>query len=246
MSLKLIQPDWPAPAHVTAFSTTRLGGLSCAPFDSLNLGDHVDDDLHHVNGNRQNLTEQAHLPNSPLWLTQTHSTTVISAKHWQEKIIADGITSHDVNQVCSVLTADCLPILICDKQGQQVAAVHAGWRGLTNGIIDNAIQQFTCMPQDILVWLGPAIGPDHFEVGQDVYDAFVTRSPQASSAFSMIGHEHYLADIYALARQNLCRLGVENVYGGQYCTVCDPMHFFSYRRDGITGRMASLIWIAPK
>lgn len=246
MTCPLITPDWPAPTHINAFSTTRHGGVSQPPFDSLNLGDHVNDNPAHVLQNRTILMDVMALPSPPLWLSQTHSTEVIEADNWHDTIEADGCISHHMHQVCTVLTADCLPVLMCDKSGQQVAAVHAGWRGLAHGILAQAVQQFTCPATDILVWLGPAIGPQHFEVGHDVYHAFVDRFPDAKRAFITTDTTHFLADLYLLARQSLSRLGINEIYGGHHCTVSEPSQFYSYRRDGKTGRMASLIWIAEQ
>ena len=158
---------------------------------------------------------------------------------------ADGLFSSEKNHVCVAMTADCLPVLICDKQGSEVAAVHAGWRGLADGIIEQAVMQFTSERRDLLVWLGPAIGPNHFEVGQDVYTAFTTYMPEAEIAFAPLSNGQMMADIYLLARQRLKALGIDAIFGGDYCTADDSERFFSYRRDNVTGRMASLIWIAP-
>ena len=241
-----ITPDWPAPAHIKAFTTTRQGGVSNGPYSSLNLGDHVDDDPASVIENRQRLAQLAQLPAAPLWLSQTHSTQVINSTHWQKGCRADGIISHQPNHVCAVLTADCLPLLVCDQQGQQVAAIHAGWRGLLNGIIENAITAFNTPPENLYVWLGPAIGPAQFEVGEEVLQAFVGVHPEAIEAFTANRPRHYLADIYQLARQRLRRMGIDAVFGGDLCTVSNAARFYSYRRDPITGRMASLIWIAQE
>ncbi|MDX1574114.1 MAG: peptidoglycan editing factor PgeF [Methylophaga sp.] len=244
MADNLIRPDWPAPDNVKALVSTRLGGVSPAPYDSLNLGDHVGDLPENVATNRQLLTEKAELPDTPLWLRQTHSTKVIDSQYWQAHIEADAIISTEINRVCAVMTADCLPVLLCDKQGQQVAAIHAGWRGLCDGIIEKTVAQLSGAPEDLLAWLGPAIGPAQFEVGAEVRDVFIAEAPEAINAFlpSKIGY--FLADIYTLARQRLHHCGIKNSYGGDYCTVNQQELFFSYRRDGITGRMASLIWLA--
>lgn len=241
---EFIRPNWPAPANVHAFATTRFGGQSPAPFDSLNLGDHVGDDLQNVLANRQYLTERASLPSSPLWLTQTHSTIVINSQDWQQAIEADAMVSQQANAVCVVMTADCLPILICDKAGTEVAAIHAGWRGLCDGIIENTLKKLSGDASNLMAWLGPAIGPSQFEVGEEVRDAFLAHSATADSAFQPSRPNHYLADIYQLAKQRLAACGLTSVYGGDYCTVSDPEKFFSYRRDNVTGRMASLIWLS--
>lgn len=241
-----IYPNWSAPAHIKALTTTRYGGVSAAPFDSLNLGDHVNDAPLKVKQNRHILTQRAELPESARWLSQTHGDEIIDSNQWTSGAQADGIISNTLNHVCPILTADCLPILLCNRQGNTVAAIHAGWRGLANGIVERAIANFSGNVQDILVWLGPAIGPEQFEVGQDVVDAFIRNDVLAKKCFRQTDDIHYMADIYLLARQRLNALGVSEIYGGQFCTVNDPERFFSYRRDKATGRMATLIWIAPR
>jgi purine-nucleoside/S-methyl-5'-thioadenosine phosphorylase / adenosine deaminase len=245
-NLSIIQPDWPAPSQISAFTTTRYGGVSQPPYDSLNLGLHVGDDPIAVNTNRKRLRKAASLPSEPLWLEQVHGTEVITANNWRPGIEADAIYSQRTNQVCAVMTADCLPVLFTDITGTQVAATHAGWRGLLNGILETTVSQFSGQPGEIMAWLGPAIGPQQFEVGTDVFGAFLSKSPQAEEAFKPVGEAHYLADIYQLARQRLKKLGINAIYGGQHCTVSENERFFSYRRDRNTGRMASLIWIAGK
>ncbi|ODN66249.1 peptidoglycan editing factor PgeF [Methylophaga muralis] len=235
--------NWPAPKHIKALTTTRNGGHSIAPYESLNLGDHVGDNPDYVTANRQRLIETALLPNEPLWLKQTHSTDVIHSSQWQHDIEADAIVSDSTNKVCAVMTADCLPLLITDKSGTQVAAIHAGWRGLQAGIIENTIAKFPHSRSELLAWLGPAIGPQAFEVGPEVKAAFVAVDPAAESAFIKAHSDRYLADIYQLARQHLNAQGVTAIYGGDYCTFNETQRFFSYRRDGVTGRMATLIWI---
>ena len=238
--LSLLTPDWPAPSRVKALTTTRQGGVSVGPYAGLNLGEHVEDDPHHVAANRRLLRE--HLPDEPWWLTQTHSTRVLEAG--AEGIDGDGSFTSSIQTVCAVMTADCLPILICDVAGTQVAAVHAGWRGLAGGIVEQAIARFDAPTTALLVWLGPAIGAQAFEVGEDVRECFVSDAPDDGSAFRVSG-ERYLADLYALARHRLRRAGVTRVYGGDYCTFSQPELFYSYRRDGQTGRMASMIWLDP-
>lgn len=242
----MLTPNWPAPLNVKAVSTTRQGGFSQAPFDSMNVGTHVGDDASVVKKNRDQLKQLIHLPNSPLWLTQVHGTDVIHTSSWKKSSQADAIYSDQPNQVCAIMTADCLPVLFTDRQGKQVAAAHAGWRGLLNGVLENTVSQFTGAREDILVWLGPAIGPSQFEVGQEVYAAFTAYSQDAKQAFKVSDQTHYLADIYLLAKQRLSALGITQIYGGDFCTVTEKQRFFSYRRDGITGRMVSLIWIAAK
>ena len=244
--MSLIYPDWPAPKQVSALSTTRHGGFSLAPYDGLNLGSHVGDNIHHVRKNRDATVALAQLPESPRWLNQVHETTVLSASNWKENAAADAIYSNTQNQVCTIMTADCLPILLCNTQGTQVAAIHAGWRSLAAGIIEKTLTAFNCPPHEIMAWLGPAIGPQHFEVGHDVYQEFDQHSDDAKKAFTQTDSTHYLADIVLLAKQRLNARGTHAIFGGDLCTVSDPNNFYSYRRDGITGRMASMIWITDK
>jgi hypothetical protein len=242
----LITPNWSAPINVRAYSTTRLGGFSVAPYESLNLGTHVGDDATAVEKNRQALVQLTGSKMPPLWLNQVHGTQVISAQNWQTGVEADAIYSNQPNQVCTIMTADCLPVLLCDTQGHQVAAIHAGWRGLLNGVIENTVSQFQGARQEIMAWLGPAIGPDKFEVGPEVREAFIAHSAEADSAFKTSKSSHYLADIYQLATQRLAVMGITDISGGNFCTATEKQRFFSYRRDGKTGRMATLIWISPK
>lgn len=242
----LIIPDWPAPNNVKAISTTRQGGFSQAPYDLLNLGTHVGDELDIVMKNRQQLTKLTELPESPRWLEQVHGTNIINSHDWLKDIQADAIYAQQIGHVCTVMTADCLPLLLCNQQGDMVAAIHVGWRGLAAGIIEKTLDQFSGNHYDILAWLGPAIGPRQFEVGSEVYEKFISADASASQAFIKTDDHHYLADLYTLARQRLQKYGVENIFGGKFCTVTDKERFFSYRRDGITGRMASMIWITDK
>jgi len=239
--LKLITPNWPAPAKVKAYTTTRQGGHSRAPYDSLNLGDHVDDDPKAVAANRATLRQS--LPAEPVWLKQVHSTKIVTAN---TNCTADASMTTELDKVCVILTADCLPVLFCDRAGTTVAAVHAGWRGLAGGILEATLQRLNKAPKDILVWLGPAIGPQAFEVGEEVREAFTDHLPEAAQAFKAKGKGHWLADLYLLARQRLAHQSVINVFGGVFCTYTDAERFYSYRRDKITGRMASLIWLNGK
>lgn len=238
-----IIPDWPAPDNIRAFSSTRDGGFSQAPFDNLNLGDHVGDDSHLVTKNRLKLSQLIQTPEEPRWLKQVHGIHVLDSGDWQLGSEADAIFSQHVNHVCTIMTADCLPILLCNQQGDTVAAIHAGWRSLAAGIIEKTLARFHCKAETVIAWLGPAIGPSQFEVGHDVYDTFCQHSPSARQAFKASDSSHYLADIYQLATQRLNSHGVNAIYGGDLCTVSDEQQFFSYRRDGKTGRMATLIWI---
>jgi len=237
----VIQPDWPAPANVRAFTTTRNGGFSKGQWSELNLGDHCGDDPNHVNQNRALL--RSLLPCEPLWLKQVHGKKVISRDNGiDSEPEADAIFSKQTGQVCGVLTADCLPVLFCNKAGTKVAAAHAGWRGLAEGVLQTTVSAMDCDPCDLMAWLGPAIGPQAFEVGRDVYDSFINLDTENATAFKPHG-DRWLADLYELARLALARTGVEQVSGGQYCTYSEPDSFFSYRRDGVTGRMATVIWL---
>ena len=251
--MNLITPQWAAPQHIHAFVTTRSGGVSNAPYDSLNLGDHVEDDLKSVLTNRALIA--AHLPSEPIWMTQTHSTIVSTPKsreHWNTPINADAAVSNIPGEVLTILTADCLPILFASRDGAVIGAAHAGWRGLSAGVIENTVTEMRnlsgqLLTKDIIVWLGPAIGPDSFEVGQDVVKAFEELDiPMSISAFSPIAGKSgkYLANIYQLARARLSVLGVHAIFGGDRCTVKESKEFFSYRRDGKTGRFASFIWLS--
>lgn len=236
----LLIPDWPAPASVQACVTTRAGGVSAAPYDSLNLGDHVGDSSESVAINRQRLTE--HFAIQPAWLSQVHGVVVAEAD--PARIVeADGSWSATPGIACTVMTADCLPALFCNRAGTRVAAAHAGWRGLANGVLEATVEALAVAPEEILVWLGPAIGPRNFEVGAEVRNAFVSRHAQAAEAFvAGVAPGKYLADIYQLARVRLAAIGVTAVYGGGLCTI-DDTRFFSYRRANPTGRFASLIWL---
>ncbi|AHG21321.1 hypothetical protein Z042_18215 [Chania multitudinisentens RB-25] len=239
----LILPDWPLPVGVKACSTTRYGGASLPPYDSLNLGSHVGDDAQTVDDNRQRLVAMAGLPQMPLWLEQVHGTRVLTLDgQTPGDLRADAVYSNLPGQVCAVMTADCLPVLFTSRAGDEVAAAHAGWRGLCGGILENTVERFTATPGNIIAWLGPAIGPRQFEVGAEVRAAFMAADISAASAFISHG-DKFLADIYLLARQRLQRLGIFATYGGDRCTVTEMSHFFSYRRDGVTGRLASLIWV---
>lgn len=240
----LIFPDWPAPANVRAVITTRRGGVSQAPYDSFNLGNHVGDDPARVEQNRALLRQWADLPSEPNWLQQIHGCKVAEcdAEVWREE--ADAATASRPGKVCAVMTADCLPLLICNRSGTRVAAVHAGWRGLAAGVIEAALARFTGHDDELLIWLGPAIGPSAFEVGNEVRDAFLSVDSEAEPAFKSSRPGHWMADLYFLARLRLSLPQVVFIGGGDYCTLSETEQFFSYRRDGTTGRMASLIWLA--
>ncbi len=238
-----IVPDWPAPARVKALITTRNGGVSPPPFDTLNLATHVGDDPAAVARNRARLRREATLPAEPRWLDQVHGRLVADLDGEAPPCCADAAVTSTPGEVCAVLTADCLPVLLCDRAGRRVAAAHAGWRGLCGGVIEAAVKALGVEGGAVMAWLGPAIGPGAFEVGDEVRAAFVDVDPAAAVAFSPAGGGHWRADLYRLARQRLADCGVGFVGGGGYCTVTEADRFFSYRRDGRTGRMASLIWI---
>jgi YfiH family protein len=242
LNLEFIIPDWPAPPGIHALTTTRRGGVSLAPYDSLNLGDHVGDAPEAVAENRRRLVEALSLPAEPRWLSQVHGTCAANAAKISSGCEADASHTDRPGVVCAVLTADCLPLLLCDRDGRHVAAVHAGWRGLLNGVIEKAIEAMGAQAP-LLAWLGPAIGPQAFEVGEEVRQAFIEVDAAAASAFKPSPGGRWLADIYALARLRLQAIGVGSVHGGQHCTYSEPERFYSYRRDAQTGRMASLIWI---
>ena len=247
--LEFIHPNWPAHAKVKALQTTRLGGESIAHYASLNLAEHVHDSSMAVAKNRQLLRD--YLPSEPVWLNQVHGTEVIDAKTSGCQEIADASFTNQKNVVCVTMTADCLPVLLCDNAGTVVASVHAGWRGLCAGVIETAVRKMlnnldASPASELLVWLGPAIGPNAFEVGHEVRTQFIQRDSEAECAFKPYG-EKWLCDIYMLAKQRLMRMGVTQIYGGSinenFCTYTDEARFFSYRRDNVTGRMASLIWL---
>ncbi|MCT8948873.1 peptidoglycan editing factor PgeF [Pseudomonas iridis] len=235
-----LTPDWPAPTSVRACVTTREGGVSEAPFDSLNLGDHVDDRPEAVAENRRRLTD--HFSIKPAWLQQVHGIAVAQA---DPGIVATADASWTATPgiACAAMTADCLPALFCNRAGTRVAAAHAGWRGLAAGVLEATLDTLDVPAEDVLVWLGPAIGPKAFEVGPEVREVFINQLPEAAEAFVPSDNAgKFMADIYLLARLRLAERGVTAVYGGGFCTVTDP-RFFSYRRAARTGRFASLVWL---
>jgi hypothetical protein len=253
MTESCIVPEWNAPPNVRALVTTRYGGASGGAYAGLNLGDHVGDDPALVAQNRAAL--RAMLPAEPVWLRQVHgvAVAVADADAVSEPVEADASVARRPGKVCAVLTADCLPLLLCDDAGTVVAAAHAGWRGLAAGVIECTVRSMGVAPASLIAYLGPAIGPAAFEVGDEVRQTFVAADPAAQQAFtrhsalstqhSPLSTQKWLADIYLLARQRLQSLGVDRIHGGGYCTHNDPQRFYSYRRDGATGRMASLIWL---
>lgn len=238
-----IPANWPAPPGVQAGVTTRSGGVSEPPYASLNLAQHVGDEPTAVAENRAHLRRFLHLPDEPIWLNQVHGIQVCTDV--QTGTTADACVAHQAGQVCTVMTADCLPVLLCDRAGSVVGAAHAGWRGLAAGVIGETVQRMQVEPDRLMAWLGPAIGPRAFEVGDDVRSAFLTLADEYTRAFAAHGPGKWLMDIYAAARLQLAGLGIAQVYGGEYCTYYDPQRFYSYRRDKQTGRMASLIWLSP-
>lgn len=243
MSKRLLIPDWPAPANVRAVFSTRHGGCSEGRYASLNLGDHVADNPIAVSENRKHYQQQAQMPSAPLWLQQVHGTKVLQLDSGSlADSQADGSVTSVAGVVCTVMTADCLPLLLCDTAGNRVAAVHAGWRGLCDGIIECAVAQFAVAGQ-VLAYLGPAISQSAFEVGPEVRAAFISKAAEAEQAFVAGATGKWQADLYLLARQRLQAAGVFQVYGGDFCTYAQPELFFSYRRDGQTGRMAASIWL---
>lgn len=249
--LEFIQPNWPAPANVKTLQTTRFGGVSLPPYASFNLGAHVGDDVTAVTENRQRLG--TYLPSQPVWVNQVHGIEVIDAAKNTSLQNADASFTTQANVVCVTMTADCLPLLLCNKAGTVVSAVHAGWRGLCDGVIEAAVKKMAVPSADILAWLGPAIGPNVFEVGDDVRQQFMRLDPLAEQAFRPHSEHQlntkWLCNIYLIAQQRLNALGVRHIYGAgineDFCTYTDEARFFSYRRDNITGRMASMIWLVP-
>lgn len=241
--IEYIQPDWPAPVKVRAVTTTREGGVSRGPFESLNLGDHVGDTDQAVVRNRELVREALELPSEPLWLKQVHGTNVVDAASAQIGVMADGAFTDRPGVVLAVLTADCLPVFLCNRVGSKIALLHAGWRGLAAGVIEAGVQRFGRGQTDLIASLGPAIGPKSYEVGDEVHAAFVSQSEEAARAFQANGTGRWLADLYELARQRLKALGVAAVHGDAFCTYQESERFFSYRRDGQCGRMASLMWL---
>ena len=242
MNREWLVPDWPAPARVRAFVTTRAGGVSEGDYASMNLGTRGGDDPERVARNRLIVREQ--LPEVPGWLAQRHGIDVIDLdREGPVDRAADAAVTTRPRRVCSVLTADCLPVLLCDAAGTRVGIAHAGWRGMAAGVIENTVAALRANPADLLAWLGPAIGPDAFEVGPEVRAAFLTVDAGAQGAFRSHREGKFMADLYALARGRLARAGVTRVFGGGFCTWTETARFFSYRREKQSGRMGSFIWL---
>ena len=253
--MNVIRPTWPAPAPINALVTTRQGGVSFAPYDSLNLGDHVGDESARVIANRQLLRK--YLPAEPIWLKQTHSIQVSTpdsrSRFPSKPYEADAAVTNIPDEVLAIMTADCLPVLLSNDDGTVIGAAHAGWRGLCDGVLENTVSEMLKLSNqtsaiNFMAWMGPAIGPESFEVGEDVVGRFQECGlHDMQHCFLPIPNKpgKYLADLYQLARDRLKRAGVNSNFGGDLCTVLDQEQFFSYRRDGVTGRFASLIWISP-
>jgi YfiH family protein len=237
MSAERLRADWPAPAGVRVLCTTRNGGCSVGAWASMNLGEHCGDDPENVRRNRQRLLDE--LPAEPQWLRQVHGTAVAVHPGHVNEPEADALVAFAPGQVCAVLTADCLPVAFCDTAGSRVAVAHAGWRGLAGGVLQTTVDALQCDPGELIAWLGPAIGPSAYEVGADVVAAFPDEFGQG---FTPRG-ERWLLDLYAVARLKLAAAGVTAVYGGGLCTYSEPQRFYSFRRDGTTGRMATLVWL---
>lgn len=237
----IIKPNWPAPRNIKAFSTTRKGGVSLAPCDTLNLALHVNDDESNVLHNRLLIQAETEHPTNPHWLTQTHSDQIIAYNDKKLAENADGVFAKKINQACVVMTADCLPVLLASKSGDFVAAIHAGWRGLADGILIKGAKKYS-NTNELLAWVGPAISQKHFQVGQDVHDVFVNSNNRLGEYFENDSKGKYLCDFAGIAESQLVELGI-TVYKSELCTYSNSQEFFSYRRDGDTGRMASMIWI---
>jgi YfiH family protein len=249
-SLEFIFPRWTAPATVRAAFTLRTGGVSAAPYDTLNVGTGIGDSVESVAENRRRLRQQLQLPSEPVWLEQVHGTDVVdvglvSGERTGGSAVprADAAISRAAGIVCAVRVADCMPVLFAARDGSAVGAAHAGWRGLAAGVLEAAIRRIDVSPSELIAWMGPTIGQEHFEVGEEVRDAFLARDGEAHSAFVSNARGRWQCDLYALARRSLMTLGVEEVFGGGWCTFAESARFFSYRRDGRCGRMAALIWL---
>jgi YfiH family protein len=241
-----IEPEWPAPAHVRVISTLRGGGVSHGPYASLNLAAHVGDDAGAVTTNRTLLREAAHLPTEPLWLEQVHGIEVVHHGGPDESRppCADAAVAQETARVCAVMTADCLPVAFTDRRGSRVGLAHAGWRGLAGGVLEATILALGTPPSELHAWLGPAIGADAFEVGAEVREIFLRRSEAMAACFHANPRGKWQADLCGLARLVLAAAGVASVHGGGWCTHDDAGRFYSFRRDGVTGRMATLAWLA--
>ncbi|MGH8148813.1 MAG: peptidoglycan editing factor PgeF [Steroidobacteraceae bacterium] len=254
----VLRPDWPAPPGIRAVMTLRQGGVSRPPFDALNVGARCGDAPEAVAENRRRIREALRLPSEPCWLTQVHGTEVVSLVRGAEVVslgdgaeegrtveppCADGAVTRTPGRVCAIQVADCLPVLFTARDGAAVGGSHAGWRGLAAGVLPATVRALAVEPSELLAWMGPAIGPQHFEVGDEVRTALLAVDGGAARAFTPNSRGRWQCDLYEIARRQLEALGVREVYGGGWCTYADPGRFFSYRRDGRCGRMAALVWI---
>ena len=249
--LQFLTPDWAAPRSVRAAFTLRRGGVSAAPFDSLNVAAHVGDDSQAVAKNRRRLRDGLRLPQEPAWMEQVHRTEVLdldlsdlAARAASSSVAADAALTRRAGRVCVVQVADCLPVLFAARDGSAVAAAHAGWRGLAAGVLEATVKSLAVDPGGLLSWIGPGIGPAHFEVGDEVRGAFLAHDNAAAAAFSINTRGRWQCDLPLLARARLAALGIAAVTGGTWCTYADASRFFSFRRDGRCGRMAAVIWLA--
>lgn len=234
---------WPAPAHIHAGTTSRTGGISPAPYDSFNLADHVGDNPAYVEHNRTLLCQSLGLTTAPRWLQQQHGNRIIDITESSNIHQGDGAYTTYKHRICAVLTADCLPLLLCDAQGTQIAAIHVGWRGYSKNIIPNAISRFSAPARDLLAWIGPCISAEHYKIGPEVHAACVQVTGDPDIGFTATRNHHWHANLVTLARFQLQACGVRDIHGGDHCTYAEAERFYSYRRDGVTGRMASLIWM---
>ena len=242
MSKSLLEMDWELPRGVQAAFTTRIGGVSTAPWDSFNMAAHVGDDPAHVDANRARLTELLALPASPFWLEQVHGTDVLNPATRSGRCVGDASITDTAGKVCVVMVADCLPVLFATRDGRRVGAAHAGWRGLAAGVLERTVSVLGAPARELRAWLGPAISREHFEVGPEVCAAFLATDAGATDCFEVNSRGRWQADLAGLARRRLAALGVTDVSGGEWCTFADGERFFSHRRDGKGGRMAALIW----
>lgn len=245
MNVEWLEADWPAPPGVVAGTTLRQGGCSSGPYESLNLAIHVDDEPQRVARNRQLFRDTCQLPAEPLWLAQVHGTTVLDAATASSGLEGDAMQTTLPDVVCAVLTADCLPVVFASRAGRSVAVAHAGWRGLADGILESTLAAMACEPQDLQAWLGPAISQSAFEVGAEVRESFVTQDSDAAIHFRPNSRGRWQADLYGLARRRLQLCGVTDLYGGTHCTYSEPSAYFSYRREGACGRMATFVFRRP-
>ena len=239
-----LRPNWPVAERVKACVSTRLGGHSLPPYDSMNLALHVGDNELNVIKNRLELKKRLNLPSEPAWLEQVHGNKVVVAEQTHFSCQADATISFEAGYICAVMVADCLPVLFCDQSATRVGATHAGWRGLAKGILENTVEALDCDPAQLYAFLGPAIGLDAYQVGDMVRDAFLTQNDQYALCFLPDNQGAWRANLYQLARLKLRSMGVQNISGGLHCTYYDHKHFFSYRREGNTGRVAALIYLS--